>query len=101
MKNSNFKIVFKLIINNHPLNKKKMLAKLARQFRMFSTETKGVPPVFTRLELDMLFKPDLKQVIDKQHKQKQTEAVEQFMQSFTITHSTQKRRQTLDDVVYD
>jgi hypothetical protein len=49
----------------------------------------------------MLFKPDLKQVFNKQHKQKQTEAEEQFKQSFTNTHSTQKRRQTLDDVVYD
>jgi len=49
----------------------------------------------------MLFKPDLKQVIDKQYKQKQNETEEQLKLSFTNNYSTQKRKQTLDDVVYD
>jgi hypothetical protein len=62
-----------------------MLTKFTKTFRMFSIDAKSVPAIFTKDELDSLFKPELKHNLSKQHMSKFTAQETKQRESYTNT----------------
>lgn len=82
-------LLFKFIIINHSL---KMLSKFTKTFRMFSIDAKSVPQIFSKDELDSLFKPELKQTLTKQHQTKFTAQDTKQRESYTNTPKSNSKR---------